>query len=122
LALTGGGITKQYLVNSKTAAASGTATKLWYVGHTHAVRIYLYILQNTPDVATVICDFTTAYGASSGGVVSSRTLGNITGISASYNNGGSPAYAIDVTVTYTGAAPTIYSVIEGVSNDAMYLV
>lgn len=122
LALTGGGTTKQHLVNSKAAASSGTATKLWYVGHTHAVRIYLYIFQNTPDVATAVCDFTTAYGASAGGVVYSSRLGNISSISVAYDNGGSPAYTINVTVNYTGAAPTIYTTIEGISNDAMYLV
>jgi len=120
--ITSGGITKQHLVNSKTAAASGTALKLFYVGFSHSVRLFLYILQDTNNIATGIADFTTAYGASSGGITQSIRLGNISSISASYNNGGSPAYTIDVTVNYSGAAPTIYATIEGISNDSMYLV
>jgi hypothetical protein len=122
LRLTGGGITKQYLVNSKTAASSGTALKLFYVGFSHAVRLYLYILQDSSNVATAIADFTTTYGATSGGITFSSRIGNISSISVVYNNGGSPAYTIDVTVNYTGATPTIFASLEGISNDGMYLV
>jgi hypothetical protein len=122
LRLTGGGITKQYLVNSKTAASSGTALKLFYVGFSHAVRLYLYIIQNSSNIATAVADFTTTYGASTGGITQSSRIGNISSISANYNNGGTPDYTIDVTVNYTGTAPTIYAVIEGISNDNMYLV
>jgi len=120
--LTSGGITKQHLVNSKTAAASGVSTKLFYVGFNHSVRLHLYISQDSSNIATAVADFTTAYGSSSGGITYSSRLGNISSISASYNNGGSPAYTIDVTVNYTGAAPTIFASLEGLSNDAMYLV
>jgi fibronectin-binding autotransporter adhesin len=119
---TGGGVTKQHLINSKTAGASGVATKLFYVGFSHSVRLHLYIQQDTSNIATAVADFTTAYGASSGGITYSSRLGNISSISAAYNNGGSPAYTIDVTVNYTGAAPTIYATVEGISNDRMYLV
>ena len=122
LNITSGGISKQHLVYSKTAAASGTALKLFYVGFNHAVRLYLFIQQDSSNIATAVADFTTAYGASSGGITYSSRLGNISSISASYNNGGSPAYTIDVTVNYTGAAPTIFASLEGLSNDAMYLV
>jgi hypothetical protein len=122
LRLTGGGITKQYLVNSKTAASSGTALKLFYVGFSHAVRLYLYIIQDSSNIATAIADFTTTYGASNGGITVSSKIGNISSISANYNNGGTPDYTIDVTVNYTGTAPTIFASLEGISNDNMYLV
>jgi hypothetical protein len=118
----GGGATKQHLINSKTAASSGTALKLFYVGFSHAVRLYLYIIQDSNNIATATADFTTTYGASNGGITQSSRIGNISSISANYNNGGSPAYTIDVTVAYTGTAPTIYAAIEGISNDAMYKV
>jgi hypothetical protein len=120
--ISSGGITKQHLVNSKSAASSGTALKLFYVGFSHAVRLYLYILQDSNNIATAVADFTTAYGANNGGITYSSRIGNISSISASYNNGGSPAYTIDVTVNYSGAAPTIYASLEGISNDEMYLV
>jgi hypothetical protein len=122
LRLTGGGITKQYLVNSKTAASSGTALKLFYVGFSHAVRLYLYIIQDSSNIATAVADFTTTYGASAGGITQSSRIGNISSISANYNNGGTPDYTIDVTVNYTGTAPTIFASLEGISNDSMYLV
>jgi hypothetical protein len=120
--ITSGGITKQHLVNSKSAASSGTALKLFYVGFSHAVRLYLYILQDSNNIATAVADFTSAYGASSGGITVFSRLGNISSISASYDNGGSPAYTINVTVNYSGAAPTIYASLEGISNGEMYLV
>lgn len=118
----GGGIRKQQLVDSKVADASGTALKLFYVGYTHTIRLYLYIVQDTLNVAVATADFTTAYGSSSGGITYSSRIGNISSISAVYNNLGSPAYTIDVTVNYTGSAPTIYATVEGISNDTMYMV
>ena len=113
----GGGTYKQTVVGQTTAASSGTAKKIAYVGHTHSIRVYLYIAQDTSNVATGIADFTTAYGASSGGITASVRLGNISSISATYDNGGSPTYTINVSVAYTGAAPTINYVIEGINYD-----
>jgi hypothetical protein len=113
----GGGTYKQTVVGQTTAAGSGVAKKIVYVGYSHSIRVYLFIKQTDSDVATATADFATAYGASSGGITYSSRLGNISSISAAYNNGGSPAYTIDVTVNYTGAAPTINYVIEGVNND-----
>jgi hypothetical protein len=120
--ISSGGVTKQHLVNSKAAGASGSSIKLFYVGFSHSVRLFLYILQDSNNIATATADFTTAYGASNGGVTYSSRIGNISSISVSYNNGGSPAYTIDVTVNYSGSTPTIYATLEGLSNDAMYLV
>jgi hypothetical protein len=114
---TGGGTYKQTVVGQISAAASGVSKKIAYVGHTHSIRVYLYIVQDTANVASGIADFTTSYGSSSGGITASSRLGNISSISSTYDNGGSPGYTINVSVAYTGAAPTINYVIEGINND-----
>jgi hypothetical protein len=115
--LGGGGNYKQTVVGQTTAATSGSSKKIAYVGFTHAVRVYVWANQSTPDGATAIADFTTLYGSSNGGVTYSATLGNVSGISIAYDNGGSPVYTINVTLTYSGAAPTINYIIEGINHD-----
>jgi hypothetical protein len=113
----GGGTFKQVVVGQITAASSGTAKKIAYVGFTHSVRVYVWANQSTAHGSSAIADICTVYGSSSGGTTVESNFGNITDIVIAYNNGGSPAYTIDVTLTYSGAAPTINYVIEGISWD-----
>jgi hypothetical protein len=113
----GSGTYKQTVVGQTTAASSGTAKKIAYVGFTHSVRVYIWANQDTAHGSSAIADICTVYGASSGGTVVESNFGNVTDITVAYNNGGSPAYTIDVSVTYSGTAPTINYVIEGISHD-----
>jgi hypothetical protein len=114
----GGGLHKQVLTGQITAAATGVAKKIAYVGFTHSITVHLYAHQAANSGMTAIASFTTVYGNSAGGITqSSATQGNVSGITVSYNNGGSPAYTIDVSVTYANSAPIIYYVIEGINND-----
>jgi hypothetical protein len=120
----GGGNAKQVVVGQTTATTSGVAKKVAYVGHTHSVIVYVWATQSTSSGVTAIANITTSYGASAGGVTySSGAMGTVSAVSVGYNNGGSPSYTIDITVTYSGAAPTINYVIEGISHDnAIYTI
>jgi hypothetical protein len=115
----GGGSYKQTVVGQTTAASSGSAKKIAYVNHTHSIRVYVWANQSTGNGSTAIADICTLYGSSNGGTVVESNFGNVTDISITYDNGGSPAYTINVTLTYSGAAPTINYIIEGInsSND-----
>jgi len=113
----GGGTFKQVVVGQTTAAASGVAKKIVYVSHTHSVRVYVWATQSTGNGSSAIADITSLYGSTTGGITSESNYGTTSDISISYNNGGSPAYTIDVTLTYTGAAPTINFVVEGINDD-----
>jgi hypothetical protein len=113
----GGGNSKQVVVGQTTAAASGTAKKIAYVGYSHSVRVYVWANQNASNGSSAIADFTTLYGASSGGTTSESNFGNVSDIVVAYDNGGSPAYTINVTLVYTGTAPTINYIVEGINND-----
>ena len=113
----GEGTYKQTVVGQTTAAASGVAKKIAYVGFTHSIRVYIWANQSAAHGSSAIADICTVYGASSGGTVVESNFGNVTDITVAYNNGGSPAYTIDVTLTYSGTAPTINYVIEGVNHD-----
>ena len=114
----GGGTAKQVIVGQTTATTSGVAKKVAYVGHTHSLVIYVWATQSTSSGVSVIANITTSYGSSTGGVTqSSGAMGTVSAVAVGYNNGGSPGYTIDITVTYSGAAPTINYVIEGISHD-----
>jgi len=113
----GGGSPKQTVVGQITAAASGVAKKIAYVGFTHSVRVYVWATQSTAHGSSAIVDIVTLYGSSSGGSVIEANFGDVSDISITYDNGGSPAYTINVTLTYTGTAPTINYVIEGINHD-----
>jgi hypothetical protein len=115
--LGGGGTYKQTVVGQTTAAASGVSKKIAYVGYTHSIRVYVWANQSAAHGSSAIADICTLYGASSGGTVVESNFGNVTDITVTYNNGGSPAYTIDVSVTYSGTTPTINYVIEGISHD-----
>lgn len=114
----GGGLRKQVLTGQITAAASGVSKKIAYVGFTHSITVHLYADQSANSGMAAIASFTTVYGNSTGGITqSSTTQGNVSGITVSYENAGSPAYTINVSVTYINSAPIIYYVIEGINND-----
>jgi hypothetical protein len=113
----GGGSFKQTVVGQTTAASSGTAKKIAYVGHTHSVRIYVWANQSTGNGSSAIADITTLYGSSNGGTTTEANFGNVSDIVVTYDNGGSPAYTINVSLTYSGAAPTINYIVEGISHD-----
>jgi hypothetical protein len=113
----GGGTFKQVVVGQITAASSGTAKKIAYVGFSHSVRVYVWANQSAAHGSSAIADIVTLYGSSVGGTIAEANFGNVTDIVVAYNNGGSPAYTIDVTLTYSGTAPTINYVIEGISWD-----
>jgi hypothetical protein len=107
--------TMQTVVGNKVSAASGSPTSIAYVGFSNSVRVYLYIVQDTAHGASAIADICTYYGSSNGGITTQALLGNVTGVNIIYNNSG---YKLDVTVNYTGSAPTIYWTIEGLNYDA----
>jgi hypothetical protein len=118
----GGGTAHQTLVGQCTAAATTVAKKIAFVGYTHAIRVNVWATQDSANGATAIAEFATMYGSSNGGVTYSSPFGNVSAISLVYNNSGSPSYTIDVTLTYTGTAPTINYSIVGISSDAMYTI
>ena len=113
----GGGTFKQVVVGQIGAASSGTAKKIVYVGFSHSVRVYVWANQSAAHGSSAIADIVTLYGSSNGGTTAEANFGNVTDIVIAYNNGGSPAYTIDVTLTYSGAAPTINYIIEGINHD-----
>lgn len=110
----GGGTYKQTVVGQTTAAASGVAKTVAYIGHTNSIRIYVWATQSASSGMTAIKDITTTYGSSAGGnAISSGTMGNVSGINIAYDNSG---YVLTISVTYSGTAPTINYVIEGINN------
>jgi hypothetical protein len=107
------------ITGAKTAGSSGSSTKLVQIGPTCALTVKIMAIQSggEQNSAQLVGNITVAYGG--GGTVagqSAATQGNISGISIAYDNGGSPIYTINCTLTYSGAAPTIYYVIEGLST------
>ncbi len=112
----------QRIVGTITAGASGVAKKIIYCDHTNAITVKVIAYQNTSNNGSIVQSFTTSYGATTAGTATTSYVNNITGISLAYNNGGSPAYSIDCTVNYTGSAPTLYIIVEGVARSNMYLI
>ncbi len=112
----------QRIVGTITAGASGVAKKIIYCDHTNAITVKVIAYQNTLNNGSIVQSFTTSYGATTAGTATTSYVNNITGISLAYNNGGSPAYSIDCTVNYTGSAPTLYIIVEGVARSNMYLI
>ena len=98
---------------SCTAAASGVAKNIVSAGHTHALHFTVIAKQDTSNVGTMTGNVTTAYGASAGVFTRASYIGNVTAIAVAYNNTG---YMLDVTVTYSGSAPTIYVTVSGAST------
>lgn len=107
------------LSGAKTAGSSGTSNKLVQIGPTNALSVKIMVIQNGGENNSAVWsgNISTAYGGGgSTAGATSATMGNVTGISVSYDNGGSPIYTINCTVNYTGAAPVIYYLIEGLST------
>ena len=105
------------ITGAKSANASGVATAIYYCGHTNAHNLRIIARQNTANVGSWVGTVTVAYGTSSFGTATTVTQGTMGTIAVAYNNGGSPAYQIEVTLTYTGSAPTIYWFADGLFGD-----
>lgn len=112
----------QRIVGTSTAAASTVSKKIIYCDHTNSITVKVIAYQDTANNASITADFCTSYGANNIGNNFSSAVGNVTAISLAYNNGGSPAYTIDCTVTYTGTAPTLYILVEGIGRSNMYII
>jgi hypothetical protein len=109
----GGGTYKQTIVGQTTAAASGVAKTVAYVGHTNALTVYVWATQSGSSGTTAVATIVTIYGAGTGNVVGGTSMGGVTGINVAYNNSG---YVLTISVTYSGAAPTINYVIDGIND------
>jgi hypothetical protein len=101
----------------KSANASGVATAIYYCGHTNAHNLRIIARQNTANVGSWVGSVTVAYGTPSIGNITTTTQGTMGTIAVAYNNGGSPAYQIEVTLTYTGSAPSIYWFADGIFGE-----
>jgi hypothetical protein len=112
----------QQISGTSTAAATTVAKKIIYCDHTHSINVKVIAYQDTSNNASITKDFCASYGVTSSGNTLTTAVGNVTAISLVYNNGGSPAYTIDCTVTYSGTAPTLYIVVSGESRDNMYII
>lgn len=100
-----------------TAASSGSSKKLCQIGPTGALTVRVMVIQGSENNSgSATANISMAYGNNTTGTHTTSVIGNISGISLAYDNGGSPIYTINCTVTYSGAAPTIYYVIEGLST------
>jgi len=105
---------KQFIQGSVTAAASGSPVKLFTSGFSSVANVKVAARQSTSSIGIAEIVVTSAYGSSNPATVSSEAyVNNVTDILLAYNNSG---YQIDVTVTYTGAAPTIHFYAEGISE------
>jgi hypothetical protein len=112
---------RQSLTGSITAAASTVSKKIVYTGPTHSLDVAILAVQDGTVAHSAAWNgkITTAYGATSSGSPSSAVVGNITNIAVAYDNGGSPGYTINVTLTYTGNAPEIHYTIDGHSMNTL---
>jgi hypothetical protein len=106
----------QQFTMSCTAAASGVSRNMVSVGHTHALHFTVIAKQDTSNVGTMTGNMPTAYGSNGGVFTRAAYIGNVTAITVAYNNTG---YYMDVTVTYSGTAPTVYITVSGSSSVAL---
>jgi hypothetical protein len=105
---------KQFIQGSVTAAASGSPVKIFTSGFSTQGIVHVIARQDVSNLATASFGISVSYGGTSPfTAISSSANANVTGISAAYNNTG---YVIEITVTYTGAAPTIHFFAEGMSE------
>jgi hypothetical protein len=107
----------QTITGQATAAASGTPMKFVRTGHSGVFDVQIFVSHPSgvsSGSGMYQGTFCMTYGA--GGLKSSpctQYYNAVSGISVAYNNGGSPVYTLDVTVTYTGTAPNIYWTVTG---------
>lgn len=112
----------QAVSGNVTAASSGTAKKVVRCGHTFAGTIHVIVLhQYAVASGAAMFTATVSYGSPSVTRQNVNVSGNISNITMAYNNGGSPSYTFDVTVTYTGTTPTIFVNVQGISHTNMYI-
>jgi hypothetical protein len=106
---------RQCLTGNIAAGSSTVSKKIVYVGPTHALDITILAIQGGSPAHSAGWSgkIVTAYGASYTGGNISGVSGNITAISVTYDNGGSPTYTLNVALTYSGAAPDIAYTIDG---------
>ena len=121
----GGGNTEnrwQAVTGNLTAAGSGTAKKSVRCGHTFAGTVHVIALQAYgAGSAAAMFTATVSYGAPSVTRQNVNVSQTITNLTMGYNNGGSPNYTFDITVTYTGNAPTLFVSVQGISHTNMYI-
>ena len=107
----------------KPGPPSGSSTDMIFVDHTHSLDITVMAYINTSTVAVARGNSVIAYGAGSAGFTqtSFSPNGTISAISLTYvNSGGSEAYILRVTVTYTGStAPVISMTATGQSTSKL---
>ena len=112
----------QAVSGNVTAASSGYAKKVVRCGHTFAGTIHVIVLhQYAVASGAAMFTATVSYGSPSVTRQNYNVSGNISNITMAYNNGGSPSYTFDVTVTYTGTTPTIFVNVQGISHTNMYI-
>jgi hypothetical protein len=110
---------KQFVQGSVTAAASGTPKKIFTSGYTAVGQVCVIALQDVANTGSATAAFATSYGSANTTIIEDGYIGNVTGISVTYNNAG--PYTIEVTVNYSGTAPTINFYAEGMGLAAFSL-
>jgi hypothetical protein len=120
---------KQSFNGQITAGASGAWKDLARVDATHTGTAFLQAVDGAASVGAVAmrCDFVAPYGSGIVGnkLVQNYTSGNISNMDVRYLNSAGTSgtnYVLQVQVTYTGSAPTVYYTIEGMSLGSMYTV
>ena len=110
-----GGLSRhQTVTGSVTAPASGTTIELVQVGHTNICNVSIIAQQTTSSGGVAYRTVGAYHGLGTGGTVTESYLGGgVTDINIFYQNGGTNAYTINATITYTGTAPTVYFTVDG---------
>ena len=83
------------------------------IGDTNAIDYSIIARQDATNVGTCQGRVSIANGTNSGFFNRNAFSGNITAITTSF---GSTNDTLDITVTYTGTAPTIHIAVNGISN------
>jgi len=118
----GGGITayrsNQFLTGQGTSAGNAAWFGIVNSGYTAALDVHIIAYQGTPSqVGVWTGKVAIAYGGGVVGLVAERYQGgNITDIEVRYNNTGQD---LEMRVTYSGDAPTVYWTVNGASNIVM---
>ena len=112
----------QVVSGSLTAAGSGTQKKSVRCGHTFAGTVHV-IAKQAYGAGSAAATFTASvsYGAPSITRHNHNVSQTISSVNMAYNNGGNPNYTFDITVNYTGSAPTLFVTVQGMSAYNMYV-
>ena len=107
----------QFLTGSTTAAASGTFLAVLNTGYTAALDVKVIAVQSTSVVGVWTGNIAIAYGGGNPATVVERYQGGgVTGLAIQYDNS---TQDLEIRATYTGAAPTLYWNVNGMSNQVM---